>query len=504
MFTMPLTKCVRVFRSFRCVSAIGVALGVSAGALALPGGRGGCPGGSGPDVVVGDIPSPEQNYEAAGGLDVFSFATYACNVGSPNPLLPSPIDTGELRWYPFVNIHPVIAETLYVRKKVNGSWRFEQLGQAWLKHGFFADQFQEPGFCCPTCTQSEQGSRGEWLGLGCADLYNAFRNGQQFMLGPKSEVNPHTGNFLYPFTSPPYSGNGRRLQIPVSSLAPSSADIQYFAEAHYVHPDDSTAGNQNNNASYRPVTVTGGPTDFTFTLSGSTVQQQSALRAWQDADPTVTEIDVQVPGDGLFIVSYQVTDLLNGWWHYEYAVQNLNADRAANSFTIPVPGCTQLQNIGFHDVDYRDGDGYFTTETTPSNYEGTDWPSVRNATSLTWSTQSYVQNPNANALRWGTTYNFRFDANKPPVGANATFGLYKRGSPGSMLVTLKGPGGNNPPSCPGDVAGGNGLVNTDDLLVIIGNWGSSPVAGDCSPPCGDGVVNTDDLIVVITTWGACP
>ena len=33
----------------------------------------------------------------------------------------------------------------------------------------------------------------------------------------------------------------------------------------------------------------------------------------------------------------------------------------------------------------------------------------------TWSTQTYDQNENANALRWGTMYNFWFDADAPPV-----------------------------------------------------------------------------------------
>jgi uncharacterized membrane protein len=50
----------------------------------------------------------------------------------------------------------------------------------------------------------------------------------------------------------------------------------------------------------------------------------------------------------------------------------------------------------------------------------------------------------------------------------------------------------------GDV-NGDGLVNTDDLLLVISSW------GPCEPPCdadlnGDGMVGTDDLLAVLAGW----
>jgi hypothetical protein len=62
-------------------------------------------------------------------------------------------------------------------------------------------------------------------------------------------------------------------------------------------------------------------------------------------------------------------------------------------------------------------------------------------------------------------------------------------------------------TCPPDVSptGGDDVVNIDDLLKIINNWGASgppgTVAGDVS---GDGLVNIDDLLAVINAWGICP
>jgi hypothetical protein len=67
-------------------------------------------------------------------------------------------------------------------------------------------------------------------------------------------------------------------------------------------------------------------------------------------------------------------------------------------------------------------------------------------------------------------------------------------------------------SCPADVSptGLPGLVDIDDLLTVITNWGhgGQPVGprpeGDCAPgSSGDCVVNIDDLLAVINAWGPC-
>jgi predicted dienelactone hydrolase len=46
---------------------------------------------------------------------------------------------------------------------------------------------------------------------------------------------------------------------------------------------------------------------------------------------------------------------------------------------------------------------------------------------------------------------------------------------------------------------GNNIVDTDDLLVVINNWGN-PGAGDLNK---SGIVDTDDLLLVINGWGQC-
>ena len=60
--------------------------------------------------------------------------------------------------------------------------------------------------------------------------------------------------------------------------------------------------------------------------------------------------------------------------------------------------------------------------------------------------------------------------------------------------------------CVADIAppNGDGVVNTDDLLLVINSWGPCPGCdADVAPLGGNGFVNTDDLLVIINNWGAC-
>jgi hypothetical protein len=48
---------------------------------------------------------------------------------------------------------------------------------------------------------------------------------------------------------------------------------------------------------------------------------------------------------------------------------------------------------------------------------------------------------------------------------------------------------------------GSGAVTIDDLLAVIGYWGSSIQAGDLN---FDGTVDIEDLLIIIDAWGPCP
>ncbi|MBK8268593.1 MAG: PQQ-dependent sugar dehydrogenase [Planctomycetes bacterium] len=423
----------------------------------------------GPDVIVGEVGKASglvndisnTSSQQVGGvwIDTFSLATYSCNVG-----------TAQLQWISGdpdgdgLGRHPVIGQNFYrYYTAPDGAKRFEHIGQSWLKHGFTALQ----NTVCCTCQSSGTGSA---LGIGCADPYTASRNAGQSSAGPKWQVNPTTGGHTHPIANPTgYPATvGRRLQVKIDDLDLPGA--LYFAECQYVAYDDAQSGNQNNNASYRQITVTGSGNDRTFGVTGNTQRGEAGIRAWQDQDATVTEVNVQVPNDGLYIVAAKATDLGNGFYHYEYAIQNLNSDRGADGFSVPVSPAATVQNVGFHDVDYHSNDGVGNVAR-----DGTDWNPTVGGGQVTW--RMVDVGVNSNALRWGTIYNFRFDANVTPVSANATINIYADGTPNLVEAAVPTPGG----SLILLDCNGNGIDDAED----IAEFRSADCDGDNIPDeCG--------------------
>jgi hypothetical protein len=54
--------------------------------------------------------------------------------------------------------------------------------------------------------------------------------------------------------------------------------------------------------------------------------------------------------------------------------------------------------------------------------------------------------------------------------------------------------------CSADI-NGDGAVETHDLLLLLGAWGSGDVTADLD---GDGIVNVPDLLLLLGKWGECP
>jgi hypothetical protein len=370
---------------------------------------------NGPDVVVGDITGPTQ-YGATGGYDALSLGTYSCNIGNV-----------PLGWHANTNQHPVIGGALFRLKTVNGTQRFEQVGTSWLKHGFFA---LSNNLCCSGCIGDPSGAT---LGVHCSDPYTSSRNGTPSGLGPRWPVNAHTGFFPYP---PPHpsGGNNGRLQVKVSEIDLTSTGTRYFGEAMYVTADDAAAGNQDNNASYIEMSTSGGPSDYNFSMAGSTQRAQQAINAWKKTDSSVNLQTINIPNDGIVILGNKTTDLGGGVYHYEYALYNMNCDVSIGSFSLPVPANVTVTNIGFHDFDYLAGDGIGGV-----NQSSTDWPGAVSAGAITWATTPFASNQNANAIRWQGLYNFRFDANAAPVQGTITLGTFKNA--GTVQITGDVPSG---------------------------------------------------------------
>jgi len=401
----------------------------------------------GPDVIVGDIESVEQPQGAVNGNFVgLGVGTVSCNNGD------QPID-----WHPLPNTnHPVIPQNLY-RMSGGGDHteRFEQIGQSWMKHAFFA--LEE--FICGTCNTSPPCVTGDQLCPGCADTYVASLNYDQDLIGSRAWVNPFTG--VFPSNPDPnnhaghnHTGTSHRVTVATSDLIPGqNPGATYFAEADYISPTEYTwcqahpgQCNMYNNVSYRPFTVSGGPTTFTFGAAGLTVRMQPAIQTWASTGATVAQVEPDPGNDGIWFMGYKVTNPSAGVWHYEYALSNQNLDRAIQSFSVPV-GEANISNIGFHAPPQEPAwpnDGTFNNQ----GYSSTPWAVDQSGGSITWSTETFATNQNANAIRFGTLYNFRFDADQPPQTANATVGYFKTGSPMTVEIQAPGQGGGTPTPTP--------------------------------------------------------
>jgi hypothetical protein len=428
-----------------------------------------------------------DNYGAVGGITAYAVGTDACNLGD----IP-------VSWYQSTPAHPVIAQNMFRLK----DGRFEQIGQSWLKHTF---ESLNSGFC-GNCIQPPDG--GAQLGVSCSDVYGSGYNGSQGN-GPRSQVNGTTGVFPYPFNAPPAAPTiGRRLQVFTNDIDPAqNAGALYFAEAHYLTADDAqythggfVATNGLNNATYRRITIAS-PTAVPQFATAS-VARVPPVQAWQDSDAAVqiadadyTDLSLGAPGiTARFVVGCRVTSLGGGMYHYEYAVYNHNADRAGGAFSVPVAAGVMVSNIGFHGVFAHSGEPYPNTAANPDGWVGTV-----SGGQLAWRpTETYVSpGNNGNAIRWGTMYNFRFDANVAPVAGVAMVGLWKPGTPSSVAVAASVPG---TPPCRVDF-NGDGAVNVQDFLAFLSAYAGADARCDFN---ADGAVNVADFLAFLAGYaGGC-
>jgi hypothetical protein len=446
----------------------------------------------GPDVIVGEVYDVGY-FGQVGDILAYAIGTDACNAGDTT-----------VPWTTSSNHHPVIAQNFYRLK----AGHFEQIGQSWLKHGFAAGA----GSTCFTC----QGGGGDGLGPGCSDIYSSGLNGTQGA-GPRSQVNATNGVFPYPFspTPPPADPTiGRRLQVHFADMDPTqNPGATYYAEAQYITPDDAgysiggATGNGLNNSSWRGITFANPNSAPTF--STGTHRTQPAIFAWQTADPNVELAAADYMDTGLrarFWIGARVTDNGNGTWNYEYAVYNLNSDRCGGSFSVPLPAGAVVTNVGFHGVFAHSGEPYENTATNPA-----PWASNVTSTGISWACTPYATNVNANAIRWGTLYNFRFTANiAPRTGGAVTLGLFKPptagSTPASVTVGVQTPG----LGCASADFNHDGSIGTDaDIQAFF-----ACLSGNCCPTCdprgadfnGDGAVGTDadiEAFFRVLGGGAC-
>jgi len=423
-------------------------------------------GPTGPDVVLSNM-TEIDHFGPTNDTHAYITDTHTCNIGNAG-----------LAWG---GTAPLWTWNAY---RLAGG-RLEQIGLSWVKSGVAAVPQQGCGMLCT-------GDGGPILGPGCRDIYNSNFNTDQGLFGPRSQVNAFTG--AYPGPSGDCSVNPsicKRLQIAQSDLDPATyPDALYFFEIVMVAGDDSAALNAMNNASYKRVAVN---PDYTINFAAPILIGHPAIEAWREhgmglntPDPDIGLGHVDVFEDGRFHYTHRVTNQFNGTWRYEYAVFNLNSHRSAGSFKVPVPGGAVVSNVGFHDVSYHSGEPF----------DGTDWVATVDGSGVTWATQTFAQNANANALRYGTMYTFWFDATTPPQPASAEIGLFRPGPDEFVLANVVAP------SQPTAACALPGDVNVDSFrdgldiahFVNCALLGATP-GGDCECADMDDSGGIDDVDV---------
>lgn len=417
-----------------------------------------------PDVICGSLDGV-NNYGVIGGVRAYSVGTTACNIGTSNA-----------DWIDNTPFHPVIGVTIW--KYDEETERLTQLGVTQLKHSFASLQ----GSVCEPC---QPGGTFSALGPGCSDPYGAGLNGTQGDLGPRSEVNPWTGEFVYPYTGINQSGNAifKRIQVQQSDITDSTAT--FYVEGTYTVKDDFAAGTNMNNASYKLLNIN--QTSFNASTSGQTFRGVPAIYAWQVQDPDVVINEIDVPDDGRLIVASKATNLGNGTWRYDYGVYNQNSDKAAASFSVPVN--TAMANMGFNDITYH--------STVDENVSSVDWAPVEGGNAVTWNTETEAQNPMGNAIRWGTMYNFWFETDAAPTTGDTTIGLFKSGD--NLNVAAIVPTAAS--TCPADFSG-EGDLNFLDVSAFLSAFGAQDPAADFT---GEGDFNFLDVSAFLSAFGAgCP
>ncbi len=313
--------------------------------------------------------------------------------------------------------YPKIA-TLIARD--DGMRMVQVSGKSHAKHSRIAFNFQS-GPCAPC-----QNTMPNHWNLGCSDTYSAGFSSLS-TLGPTDEIDPWLGVWepvgSYfdrgdPEVSGPAAMDGirssitssdplyNRVMVPESELA---AGGNFYAQVVVVIIGEPVASRDNN------YTTKG----FRFNRSGTSwsgtttsgVLTGSVLHHWSGA---TTAAAGNGTDDGRFMVGCKVTGPVNGMWHYELAVHNLDNHSGGAAFRLPICPTARVENADFRDID--------------KNLLN-EWSYQRTASEISWMA------PAGNALNWNTIYNVSFDSDAAPTAGMMAIDRARLG-PGALTVSV--------------------------------------------------------------------
>ncbi len=341
----------------------------------------------------------------AGDVDVtlldINFIAYLGDVG-PDKIVITPaaslknIGTADVAWYqkfsgnspPYnTDQHPYLNWSIY--REVDN--RFEQIGLSGIKHAFYTIN---SNCACPG---------GHVLGLGCEDVYGTGNNDSDNALGPREELDAFSGvwkNCGSYFDPMPCTGSQQntsnqpgqnRLLARKDQLTDANNTSIYF-QAWYVIRDDI---NIFNSMGYRTIAPTPNGSGWDIN-TGPTFSNGAALDNYV---PPNTSSAMQASktvntSEGHLTVAIKVTDLGNGNYRYNYAIENYDYDPRFSQFRIPMPNSTAFSNPVFSDSD---------------DNSLNDWAFSLN------NNEFKVTGDSSNEQDWGMLFSFSFTVAAPPI-----------------------------------------------------------------------------------------
>ncbi len=433
------------------------------------------PVGEGADITISSMSSIRQMGRLSEVVSI-SMQSTICNMGSES-----------VDWYSNPDPrHPFLVFNLY---RMQGG-RLEQLGQSWAKHGFAASQTS--GVCGLACRRDPDGN----LGSGCADIYGVSTNALQRTFGPRYEINPWTGEFVYAgshidTTSSQHDPLQHRLTARDADIDPAAnPGARYFVELFTLSHDDT---DHTNSLGWQEIDISGSPGgEWDFDFRQVIGNQGPAIDAWEGGSRTVIP-EGKLVDDGRCYLDAHVSENADGTYHYEYALYNLDMHRSASSLSIPVGEDVTVTGIGFSAV-----------ESSEDGFNNEPWSGVRDNSGVTWSTSSFAEHPDSNPLGWGSLYNFWFDANVAPGDGGVTLGVYRTDieGPASFPGSSRVPGEGDLPPPEGDLfrrgdTDGNGSVELTDAILVLDylfQGSGAPGCLDTADSDDNGKVDISDAI----------
>ena len=433
-----------------------------------------------PDLIVSDITSA-TTFGAVDGKIAYSFGTTICNIGN-----------SEAAWINGTNENPLISQTLY--RLVDG-----QIQQIGIGFAHYTTPPLSGNACGLGCTPAGFNA----LGAGCSTTSSSTIHGLQSTLGPRTEIDPFTGDYPYPFTSIGQTGDAiyKRLQVNIADISDSNA--LYFVETQVITSAETTPATRANNVSYRQVTFT--PGSATASVVGPTYTEQPAIFAWRDhgngigmPDAGVLITEITIAGDGIIHAGSLVTDLGDGTFRYDYAIHNQNAHNAISSLMVPGAGIFDgMTNRIFHGVDYHDDVDGLIDDSDIINRTST----INTYWAQSWTPANQLQEDD-NAIRWGTTYSYSFTAPNEPRNYQSVLHYAVPGAGGSpvpLVIETVTP-------IQGDVCfidlNGDGVLNFYEVSTFLSSFSAQAPSVDFVP---DGMFNFFDVSSFLNALTAgCP